>query len=96
MLKYGDAILNVFPESIHMCVPEGGYVFWIGFPKPFDGYELYKKSLREKILITPGEVFSTDGSYKNFIRISFSKPFDGAIGSALKKMADLAGSMMSG
>ncbi|OJJ22190.1 hypothetical protein BKI52_09125 [marine bacterium AO1-C] len=90
MLKYGDTILSVFPKEVHLQVPEGGYVFWIGFPQPFDGYELYKKCLQEKILITPGEVFSTNGAYKNFIRISFSKPFDDTVDKALKRIGALA------
>ncbi|HAS41577.1 MAG TPA: hypothetical protein DCS93_13940 [Microscillaceae bacterium] len=90
MLKYGDTILQVFPAHIHLQVPEGGYVFWIGFPPPFDGYELYKKCLQKNILITPGEVFSATGAYKNFIRISFSKPFDRLVEDALKTIGNLA------
>lgn len=90
MLKYGDAILKYFPEEIDFIIPEGGYVLWIGFPNVFDGYDLYKKLIKEKILITPGEIFSTDGSYKNFIRISYSEPFNEKINYALQKIGEHA------
>lgn len=90
MLKYGNAILNYFPSEINFEIPKGGYVFWIEFSESFDGYEFYRKVLKEKILITPGEIFSANGCYKNFIRISYSEPYSEKIDYALKQIGNLA------
>ena len=46
--------------------------------------------MEEKILITPGEIFSANGYYKNYIRISYSEPYNERIDCALKKMGALA------
>jgi len=90
MLKYGNSILNYFPSEINVEIPKGGYVFWIAFSASFDGYEFYRKVLKEKILITPGEIFSANGYYKNYIRISYSEPYNEKIDDALKQIGKLA------
>jgi len=90
MLKYGDAILKYFPSSINFEIPKGGYVFWIEFPESFDSYRFYRKVLEENILLTPGEIFSTNGFYRNFIRISYSEPYTDKVDKALKKVGKLA------
>ncbi len=90
MLKYGNAILNYFPSEINFEIPNGGYVFWIRFPEHFDGYAFYRSILKEKILITPGEIFSEKGYYKNFIRISYSQLYNEKTDSALKQIGILA------
>jgi len=90
MLKYGNTILNYFPPESNFEIPKGGYVFWIEFPEYFDGYELYRRILKENILITPGEIFSENGYYKNYIRISYSKPYNEKTDYALKQIGILA------
>ncbi len=90
MLKYGDAIIKYFPSSINFEIPKGGYVFWLEFPDSFDSYQFYRKVLQESILLTPGEIFSTSGFYRNFIRISYSEPYSDKVDRALKKVGKLA------
>jgi len=95
MLKYGDALIQYFPSSVKFNIPKGGYVFWIEFPIHFDSYLFYRKVLEERILLTPGEIFSTNGFYKNFIRISYSEPYTEKIEKALKRIGELAHFMLN-
>lgn len=89
MLAYGNTILNYFPSEIKFTTPEGGYVFWIAFPKSFNSYLFYKRVIEEKIIITPGEVFSSSGLFKNYIRISYSEPYNDTIEASLKRIGSL-------
>jgi len=88
-LRYTQAIAEYFPEDIKISRPQGGYVLWIELNKKVDAFELYEQALNYNISISPGQIFSTDSRFTNFIRISFGIPYDNEIEKSLKTLGEL-------
>ena len=88
-LRYTQAIAEYFPPDIKVSRPEGGYGLWIELNKNVNAFELYEQALVYNIVISPGQIFSTDSRFTNFIRISFGIPFNNEIDRCLKKLGEL-------
>jgi DNA-binding transcriptional MocR family regulator len=88
-LRYVQAITEHFPEDVKISEPKGGYVVWIELNPVVDAFKLYKSALKYNISIGPGQIFSTDGRFKNFIRISFGIPFSREIDNSLRILGTL-------
>jgi DNA-binding transcriptional MocR family regulator len=65
-----QAIQRYFPDGTRLTKPLGGFVLWVQLPDRVDSLVLYKKALREGIVIAPGYMFSTTDKYRNFIRLN--------------------------
>jgi DNA-binding transcriptional MocR family regulator len=90
-LRYTQAIAEYFPVDIKVSRPRGGYVLWIELNKRIDAFELYEQALNYNISISPGQIFSTDSRFTNFIRISFGMPYNAEIEQSLKALGLLIG-----
>ncbi|MES2107321.1 MAG: PLP-dependent aminotransferase family protein [Bacteroidota bacterium] len=88
-LRYTQAIAEYFPKNIKVSRPQGGFVLWIELDKSVDAFDIYKKALAYNISISPGQIYSTDSRFTNFIRISFGIPFDKEIDKCLKILGGL-------
>jgi DNA-binding transcriptional MocR family regulator len=88
-LRYIQAISEYFPSDVKVSRPQGGYVLWIEMNKNVNAFDLFQLALKENVSITPGQIFSTDGRFTNYIRISFGAPFNEAIDTSLKKLGKL-------
>jgi len=88
-LRYIQAIAEYFPADIKVSRPQGGYVLWIELNEKIDAFELYEQALTYNISISPGQIFSTDSRFTNFIRISFGMPYDDEIDESLKTLGRL-------
>jgi len=88
-LRYTQAIAEYFPPDIKVSRPEGGYGLWIELNKKVNAFELYEEALVYNIVVSPGQLFSTDSRFTNFIRISFGIPFSEEIDRCLKKLGEL-------
>ncbi len=89
-LRYSQCILQYFPNSIYFRMPEGGFNFWIEFPKHFDSYELFRLAKNQQISIAPGQIFSVERDFKHCIRLSFAEPFTIEIEQSIKQLGKLA------
>ncbi|HZY37719.1 MAG TPA: PLP-dependent aminotransferase family protein [Mucilaginibacter sp.] len=90
-MRYTQAIVEYFPPDIKVSRPEGGYGLWIELNKKVNAFELYEQAIAYNIVISPGQIFSTDSRFTNFIRISFGIPFSDEIDRCLKKLGELIG-----
>jgi DNA-binding transcriptional MocR family regulator len=88
-LRYTQAIAEYFPQDIKVSRPQGGYGLWIELDKKIDAFELYEQALVYNISISPGQIFSTDSRFTNFIRISFGTPYNDEIDNSLKTLGRL-------
>ncbi len=88
-LKYTQAIAEYFPEDTRMTRPEGGFTLWVEMNKKADGYKLHKRALKQGIGIAPGQIFSSQGQFHNFFRLSYGQPWDAKIDQGLKTLAEL-------
>jgi DNA-binding transcriptional MocR family regulator len=82
-------VMRFFPEGTRTSQPAGGYVLWIELPAQVDSMRLYQLALEKGITIGPGYMFSTTGSYSNFIRLNYSYAWSSEIEDAVVKLGDL-------
>lgn len=91
-LRYTRAISASFPENIRVSRPQGGYVLWLELPPEVDAYRLYRQALRHNISIAPGQIFSPDGRFSNYIRIGFGAPFSPEMERSIGILGEIVGS----
>jgi DNA-binding transcriptional MocR family regulator len=92
-VRYKQAIINYFPADVKISSPQGGYALWIELNKNIDALELYKAAIKQNISIAPGQIFSTDARFTNFIRISYGLTFTDQLEKGFKVLGDLIKSM---
>ncbi len=93
-LRYLQATFDYFPEEVKVNQPAGGYVLWVELPKAVNAFEIFRTALKQQIGIYPGQVFSTDGRFTNYIRISFGHPFSAKIAHSIQVLGELIRSSM--
>lgn len=92
-LRYMQAVAEYFPPTTHISRPQGGYVLWVELSKTVDAFKLYQAAIAKDINIAPGQIFSTDSRFTNFIRISFGVPFDAQVDQSIKLLGELVKSL---
>ena len=88
-LRYMQAIAAYFPPGTKISRPQGGYALWIELDKRVNAFELYQAAMEQNISIAPGQIFSTDARYSNFIRISFGMAYDETVDKSIKALGAL-------
>jgi len=88
-LRYMQAIGTYFPAGTKVSRPQGGYALWIELGKNVNAFELYQAAIAQNISIAPGQIFSTDARFTNFIRISFGMPYDDKLDQSFKILGEL-------
>ena len=91
-MKYPASwLLQAWPCILHnyAIVFIGGLALWIEADPKVDMQDLYYSLLQEKIVITPGVLFSTNERFKNYLRLSFNHPTTGNRKNAVKRLAEM-------
>lgn len=88
-LKYLQAIHMYFPASVKVSQPRGGFVLWLELSEGINTFEVFKRAIQEHISIAPGQLFSLQADYSQFLRISFGMPFTARIEQALKRLGQI-------
>jgi DNA-binding transcriptional MocR family regulator len=92
-LRYIEAISRYFPEDTRLTRPQGGFALWLELDRSVETYQLYKKALKHGIGIAPGQIFSSQGKFKNCFRISFGLPWNSKVDNGLRTLGELARKM---
>ncbi|QEC76123.1 aminotransferase-like domain-containing protein [Mucilaginibacter ginsenosidivorax] len=92
-LRYTQAIATYFPSGTKISRPQGGYALWVELDKHINAFELYQLAMAQNISIAPGQIFSTDARFTNFIRISFGLSFDDVVEQSIKVLGELVRSL---
>lgn len=90
VLRYTQAICEYFPEGTRITRPQGGFVVWVELAGGVDTFRLHKRALQHQIGISPGQIFSVGGQFRNCFRISCGEPWSDRIDQGLKTLARLA------
>lgn len=69
--------------------PDGGYFFWLEVDENIDVLELRSRSFDRGVGFQPGEVFTSTGDYKNYIRLSFAHYSEADIHKAVSRLASM-------
>ncbi len=88
-MQYAAAIREHFPSDVKFSSPASGFVIWIEMDKSKNAMELYQLALKQKILITPGQIFSAKADYHNYIRISYGSPYCDVVDQAIRTLGEL-------
>ncbi len=88
-LHYLQAITEYFPEDTKITRPQGGFALWVEMNKKIDGYRLHKRALKQNVGIAPGQIFSSQGQFKNYFRISYGQPWSNKVEHGLKILGEL-------
>jgi DNA-binding transcriptional MocR family regulator len=88
-LRYSQAIAEYFPSDIKVTRPRGGFSLWIEMDESIDAYKLHKQALKHNIGIAPGHIFSTQGQFHNYFRISYGLPWEEKIDKGIKVLGEL-------
>lgn len=88
-LQYLRAIQEYFPEDIHVLPPKGSYTVWIKLPASVNAYDVFREALRYDISIAPGQLFSADGKFSQYIRISYAHPLTAEVESSLRLLGQI-------
>ncbi len=86
-----DLVAEAFPEGTRMSRPQGGFVAWLQLPSTVRATELYIKAREEGILVSPGEIFSSNPrKYPHSIRISYAEAWSTTRERAIRRVGELA------
>lgn len=61
-----------FPAEVRFTRPSGGLFVWVMLPPGSDGADLLVASRERGVLFSPGELFHSDGSGRETLRLTFS------------------------
>lgn len=87
--QYIHAITEAFPSGTRMTRPAGGNIVWVQLPDHADGTTLYRRALELGISVFPGEIFSNDAKYRDFVRVSCGTPWSSTIERAIGTLGRL-------
>ena len=92
-LRYIQNILEFFPPDTKISRPQGGFVLWLELNKRIDAYQVYHEAVKQKISIAPGQVFSSQGQFRNCLRISYANPWNTDVEKAIKILGGMVKKM---
>ncbi|WP_051272548.1 aminotransferase-like domain-containing protein [Fundidesulfovibrio putealis] len=74
MLSMHDLVGRHFPPGTRASKPGGGTVMWVELPGRGDGVEFMQRALAKGITAAPGAIFSSQGCFRHFVRLSSCVP----------------------
>ncbi len=83
-------IKDHFPTGSTATNPEGGFLFWVEVPAPFNAMEFYRTALSHGISIAPGPIFSVSRRFDNCFRLSVGRRLTPEIKLAIRTLGKLA------
>lgn len=89
LLNFMHVINAHFPADVKVTRPQGGVHLWIEANKNVDGMEVFNKASLNKILITPGKIFTRTSQYRNCIKLSFGVHWNSKVENSLKLLGKL-------
>lgn len=97
LLKQRDQLIEALDKywlrtlklPIKFTVPDGGLAIWIELPKTVNTLALYHQAIKQNIVLTPGQLFTSTTSFSHQLRLSFAHPTTGHRLEALKTLGEL-------
>ncbi len=90
------AIAKHFPPGTRVTQPEGGYFLWVELPGSINALQLHRLALSQQISVAPGQLFSADQRFANFLRLNCGHPGDRRSEQAIKTLGQIARSLAEG
>ena len=84
-----DALHTLLGDRAQWTRPDGGYFFWLELDHDIDTAVLKERALAAGTGFQPGPVFSCDGGFSHFIRLSFAHYSEQEITTGIERLAGL-------
>jgi DNA-binding transcriptional MocR family regulator len=82
-------IAQLIQNAVSYKQPQGGLSLWLELPESVSSLELYRQCLTKGITITPGPLFTSQGKYLNFVRLSYAHEWTSQRTAALTTLGKL-------
>lgn len=92
--QMAEAVAAHFPPGTRCSLPEGGMLLWVQLPPPVDGEALFDAALAEGIKLSPGSMFGNGGRFGHCLRLSCGQPHGPAVAAAVRRVGELARTML--
>ena len=76
-------VFKSFPQTTRISDPSGGFVLWLELNSKINTLDLFQKMATDKIIFSPGSIFSARKGFKSFIRLSCGKKWSKEIEDAV-------------
>ena len=87
-------IQEMFPQGTTVSNPQGGFFLWVQLPSKIDAMNLYYRAREKNISLAPGEMFSVNNTYSNYLRMN-AAPFTPEMKPIFKILASLIDEMLA-
>ncbi len=67
-----SVLKDELPIGVNFTEPKGGFFVWLKLPQTINTIDLHKKALKMNIDFKPGEFFSCEGNFRNYLRLCFT------------------------
>ncbi|ASK32289.1 GntR family transcriptional regulator [Chryseobacterium sp. T16E-39] len=68
-----EALRQYFPDRSYFQTPDGGYSIWGSLPEQVDMKSFYTYCENQRILFTPGDIFTFTDKFHHYFRIVFAE-----------------------
>ena len=89
LIRTTNLIEQHFPIGTKITRPRGGLVIWVELPEKINAAGFQEMAFQHDVSYAPGEIFSSKGDYKHYIRISYCNLWESKIEKALIKLGEL-------
>lgn len=87
MIRMKNLLDQYAKGAFEVMTPQGGACFWLAAMRPVDMRRVFEHLLVERIVIAPGELFSQQGSWKQYLRLSFTLDWSKDIAQAVEQLS---------
>jgi len=84
-----QALIEHLGDIARWQKPQGGYFFWLEMPEGFDAAAMRQKAPSFKTGFEAGSVFSSQGQFSHYIRLSFAHYNETQIDEGVARLAGL-------
>ena len=84
-----------FPPGTRATRPEGGSVIWVELPGKADGTEFMQQALARGVSVAPGAIFSSQGCFRSFVRLSCCVPPGPELTGAVTTLGAIASDLLA-
>ncbi len=94
--RYVSLIRQYFPDGTKLTQPGGGLYIWIELPNAINTSDFLEKAIEHGVSYAPGEIFSSKGNYKHYLRLSYSSLWEKKTENAIITLGKLFKSAIDG
>ena len=90
------AMRRHFPDGVAWTRPEGGLFLWVTLPDGIDSADLFVAARERQVLISRGELFHSDGSGSDTLRLTYASVRPAQIESGIAALGELIRERLAG